>query len=795
MKKIIFSLLILLVIRYNTTAQTKPELPPDFFDAFSYTLPAGFNYNDSAQLRIEIRKVATELLKWQNDAQNNYTIKDSTTLYYFLDGIVMLNSYFGNYQLSIDGINKARALKSTPDYIMPYRLTSIAYNYACLQHSDDGSSKFRELFLQSLKDQFNILNPDFKNDIINQQKGSYTDAAASVAWKNLSRIFDQSIMNYKGEMNYSTAISSFVQYLNYSRLSAYQPIFQEVLYSISPAKVTEEKIKIPMRDGIKLNAYMYKDVVTKQKLPAIISLSPYPSGYEATKGNVFATNGYIYVYVDTRGRRESEGTFIPYEDDAKDFYDIIDWVSKQPWCDGKVATSGGSYLGFAQWQTIRQEYKHPALKAINPMVAVGFGIDFPRYAQQFSTYILQWATFVSGKELNQPLFNDYKFWNDKGYELYKKRIPFAKLDSVAGMPNPIFQKWVSHPNFDSYWQHILPTPKDYEAIDIPIFSITGYYDADQLGAMYYYNQHQKYGTEKAKSNHYLLIGPYEHVAAQWQPGSIQNGLDLEKEAQIPIYKYVIWWFDWVLKGKQKPAFIKNKITYFETGDHIWKGTESFKKLTTDSLELYLGTATVSNAKRKDVYALDIKKPSGTSTLHYKHDIAMAIDSASLFAASVPFDDSLYMTSPYNMVFESKPLEKDIVISDKIITRIYTKLNVPDADFEITINEITPDGKSYNLGFGQIRVRYRNGGEKPQLAKTGEIVALNFDDIFIYIKKIHKGSKLRLVFASSNNPWSEKNFGFGGEVSKESTTNPRWIEATIQANKKYPSKIVIPYTVY
>ncbi|MGG9961009.1 CocE/NonD family hydrolase [Ferruginibacter sp. SUN106] len=793
MKKILLLLITIACSHYNIFCQTKPELPLDFFDGFSYTLPADFNYNDSEQLNTVVKKMAAELLKWQITAGDKYTISDSTQLYFFLDATAALNSFFGNNQQAIDAIIKARSLRPTPVYSIPFRLSTIAYSNACLLHADDGSAAFKEVFLKSLKEQYNSLNPDFKNDIINQQKGSFTLTAAPIAWKNLTRILDQSIKSTNGKMNYSTAYTTVTQFQSYYRLKNYQPVFEQALYAISSARVKEETIAIPMRDGIKLNAYLYKNEVNTEQLPAIISLSPYPSGNEARNGNVFATNGYVYVYVDTRGRRASEGIFMPYEHDAKDYYDIIDWVSKQPWCNGKVATTGGSYLGFDQWQTIRKQYKHPALKAINPMVSVGFGVDFPRRGNQFYPYILQWATFVSGKELNQALFDDWQFWNDKNYELYKNRIPFAKLDSVIGMPNPVFQKWLSHPDFDSYWQNILPAKKDYEAIDIPILSITGYYDADQVGALYYYNQHQKYGSAKAKDNHYLLIGPYDHGGAQWQPGNIQGGVDIEKEAQVPIYKYVIWWFDWVLKGKTKPAFLKDKITYFETGNNTWKGTSALKKITTDSLELFLSPAIVPNAKRKDLHLLDDKKPVGTNTIKYKHDIAMALDSAFLFSPSKPYDDSLYMTSPYNLVFESRPLEQDIVITDKIISRIYATLNVPDADFEMAVEEVAADGKDRSLASGIIRVRYRNGDEKPQLAKPGEIVVLNFDDIFLYIKKVSKGSKLRFIFQSSNNPWAEKNFGFGGEVSKETTTNPRIIEATILMGNKFASKIVVPYT--
>ena len=777
----------------NQFAQSKPDLPIDFFDKFSYTLPENFNYNDSVQLRNEIVKINTALLQLQKEAVTDFEIRDTTRLYYFLDNDLFLNAVAGNHTKTVEDINMARSLRPSPNYQAPFRMMQLAYSRAVLLHADDGSDAFKSAFTKVLNEEYLKIDPDFRSDVINQQKGGYTAAAIQNDWLYISRALDQSIKSMKGKLNSSNAVWLMKDYLSYSVRKKYQPLIEASLYAVDPSKVTEENVKIPMRDGIKLNAYVYKDITNTSKLPAIVSLSPYPSGGEATKGNVFATNGYIYVYVDNRGRRKSEGVFMPYENDAQDYYDIIDWISKQPWCDGQVATSGGSYLGFVQWQAIRKEYRHPALKAINPMVAVGFGIDFPRISNKLYPYILQWATFVSGKELNEPLFSDYQFWDGKGYELYKNRIPFAKLDSVVGMPNPIFQKWVSHPDFDNYYKDILPKKIDYATLDIPVFTITGYYDDDQLGAMYYYNEHHKYASQKGKDNHYLLIGPYNHGGSQWQPGPVQNGINIETEAQIPIYKYVIWWFDWVLKGKQKPSFIKDNITYFATGDHQWKGTSSFKKLTTDSLVLYLNPAIVSNPKKKDLHSLSENKPVKDQSLTYKHDIAMALDSAYLFAYPKPFDDSLYMTSPYNMVFESEPLEKDLMISDKILAHLYLTLNVPDADFDISIDEVDAEGKNRTLGKSETRLRYRNGGDKPQLLRKGEVASVVFNDIFIYIKKVSKGSKLRLTFHSTNHPWSEKNFGFGGEVSKETTTSPRIINATILMNKKYPSRVVIPYT--
>jgi putative CocE/NonD family hydrolase len=784
------TLLLLLTISLNGYCQ-KPQLPSDYFEKFTYSFSKGLNYHDSASFATEIHALAGNLYESAKKGLQEYEIKDTTQL-------ADVYSYVQSAALSLHKFKEAQEasrmynmLKPPPDYSPPFGLFSSAYIQAVMITPDKDPQLFSNAFRKALHQNLGALHKDFRNDIVNSSKGRYNGQTAEVYEKQIQRTLEQSLTQSQGTISYSNAITLLNLYFGYNLWKRYWKTAEDVFYEISPSKVEQQTVKIPVRDGIKLHGLLFRDVASAEKVPAIVSLSPYPSAQEATYGNVFATNGYVYIYVDSRGRGNSEGEFFPYEKDAQDFYDIIDWVSKQSWCNGQVATSGGSYLGFAQWQAVRKAYKHPALKAINPMVSVGFGIDFPRMYNTFYSYILQWACFVSGKEINSALFYDQKFWDAKTYELYKKRIPFASLDSVAGMPNPYFKKWVSHPDLDGYWKSILPSPEDYAQIDIPILSITGYYDADQLGAFHYYNSHQQYGNEAAKSKHYMLIGPYDHGGAQWQPRPTQAGIAIEKEAQIPIYKYVIRWFDWVLKGKQKPAFIQDKINYFATGTGKWAATPSFKASTKGTLSFYLSPVTVKNNKRNNLYLLDTKAPGTESTLTYQHDIASVLDSTFVFNAFNP-DDSLYITSPYNMVFETPPLEKDIIITDKITPRLYLGLNVPDADFVVQVFEITPDGKSSRLCISNIRARYRNGGENPQLMKPGAVELFNFTENLIYIKKLRQGSKLRMTFESINTPHFEKNFGFGGVVSKETTNKPRVIKATLNISKAYPSRIDIPY---
>jgi putative CocE/NonD family hydrolase len=791
----------LLLASFSSYSQTKQELPENYNDKFSYQLPLDLNVNDSLLLADQMRKIALSINDFDRTTSDKYILDPTQKA-----SIHQSNTYsflvMNKLKEAMIEIGVYNNLKPSPAYSTPFGLFYEAYTQASSKYAPS-ENDFRAALKENVKERLNKLPADFRADIANSTKARYNESSP----KNLRAILVNNILQAQklssSKLSYNSASSLLFIYSEYSMLAKNWKSIQQALYEVSPAKIEETKQNIPMKDGLRLNAFVYRDIANSEKVPAIVSLSPYPTGFEGVRGNVFASNGYVYVYVDNRGRGSSEGDFFPYEHDASDFYDIIDWVSKQPWCNGKVATSGGSYLGFAQWQTLRKEFKHPALKAVNPMVSVGFGIDFPRTFNTFYPYILRWSMFVSGKESNQALFADSKFWNEKYYALYKNRIPFAKLDSVVGLTNPAFKKWISHPDLDSYWKGILPSKEDYEAIDIPLLTTTGYYDADQLGAFYYFDNHQLYGNEKAKANHYMLIGPYDHGGAQWQPRSLQAGIDIEKEAQIPLNKYVIWWFDWVLKGKEKPNFLKDKINYFVTGTGKWKAAPSLSAATEDTLSLYLSPVGLKNSKRKDLLLLDNALSKSSEEINYSHDIASALDSAVLYNllntttsyTSYDADKVPYLKAPHNLVFESKPLENDIIITDKIIPRLYISMNVPDGDFGVYLYEITPDGKSNHLCFSHVRSRYRNGGSNPQLMKPGQIELFSFNDNFIYIKKVSKGSKLRMTFESVNSPEHEKNFGFGGVVSQESTKKPRIIKATIHTGKNYPSRIDIPFSYY
>jgi putative CocE/NonD family hydrolase len=143
----------------------------------------------------------------------------------------------------------------------------------------------------------------------------------------------------------------------------------------NPVQVTWDQ-KIVLRDGVRLSATIYRNIKQTGPVPVIVTMTPYIAEGLAKRGMYFAQHGYVFVAVDARGRGNSDGTFIPGRVEAKDGFDTIEWVARQPWCDGQVATTGGSWLGFTQW-SIAKEFP-PHLKAMVPTAAVYPGVDYPQ---------------------------------------------------------------------------------------------------------------------------------------------------------------------------------------------------------------------------------------------------------------------------------------------------------------------------------------------------------------------------------------------------------------------------------
>src|SRR5262249_52730412 len=348
-------------------------------------------------------------------------------------------------------------------------------------------------------------------------------------------------------------------------------------------------VKIPMRDGVLLNATVFQPHAQKDALPVIFTFTPYIGDSYTDRAVYFAQHGYVYALVDVRGRGNSGGDFEPFVNEGRDGYDVVEWFAKQPYCNGKVTMWGGSYAGFDQW-TVLKEFP-PHLTTIVPAAAAHPGVDFPFQYNIFGPYDLQWLTFTSGATSNGSLFGNGGFWSAKSREMYVSHTAFQEFDKLVGNTSTVFQKWMKHPTADGYYDAMVPTPEQYRRMSTPILTITGHYDGDQPGAFTYYKRHMKYGTAAAKENHFLIIGPWDHAGTR-TPKADVAGLHFGSASLLDLNSLHREWYDWTMKAGAKPAFLKKRVAYYVVGPGAeeWKYADTLEAIANKSRVLYLSSA-------------------------------------------------------------------------------------------------------------------------------------------------------------------------------------------------------------
>ena len=242
---------------------------------------------------------------------------------------------------------------------------------------------------------------------------------------------------------------------------------------------TTENVKIPMRDGIKLDALLY---VPERAKPAgcILVFDGYGWSFDPRDRRFAEEQGYAVLNVSTRGVFQSEGVSGLYDKFIPDGYDTVEWMAKQPWCsDGNVGTFGSSLPGNAVWQVANA--RPPHLKAIAPDVACS---------------------------------NCYQtVWHPGGTLLGPGR------ESRAGHE---YESVSQHPDRDAWWEMHIVDPKELAEISksgIGMMITGGLQDFITVGAMETFTEVQKAGAKARlmvdggphSSARNAMLGPYHHA--------------------------------------------------------------------------------------------------------------------------------------------------------------------------------------------------------------------------------------------------------------------------------------------
>ncbi len=517
-----------------------------------------------------------------------------------------------------------------------------------------------------------------------------------------------------------------------------------------------QDVLIKTRDGATISAIVVKEKGATKPQPVILQYTIYARGNDVESLKESVDNGYIGVMAYIRGKRYSQDEIWPYENDANDSYDVIDWISKQKWCDGNVGMFGGSYNGFTQWAAAKK--LHPALKTIVPYVANRPGMGLPMENNIFINANYEWAFYVgNNRYLDTIAGNDRQRTRQMQYKWWESGVAYKKMDSIDERPNKWFQRWISHSSFDEYWQEMAPYQEDFAQIDIPVLTIDGYYNDSQNSSLYYMREHYKYNP---KAEHYLIIGPYGHFGAQRGGFPKVNGYKVDQDALINTNEITYQWFDYIFKNGAKPKILIDRINYQVMEANEWRSAPSIEKMNNDYLKLYL-----VDEKTEDYYFLKPQKPEKEKYL------SQVVD----FSDRDQWNNNNYYPDPIILdelntrrgnVFVSEPMQESILVNGSFEGEIMASINKKDFDIGITLYELMPSGEYFHLSYIIFRASYAKDITKRNLLTPQIKETIPFTNTYLVSKQLKKGSRLVIFLDVNKNPFSQLNSGSGKDVSQE-----------------------------
>ena len=531
---------------------------------------------------------------------------------------------------------------------------------------------------------------------------------------------------------------------------------------------------IPMRDGVELAADVYMPFGHENEaLPAIVEVTPYnKDNVVLVSGDItlYQHNGYVFVAVDCRGRGKSEGDWSGFADDVPDTHDVIEWVAAQPWCNGKVGTTGLSYMGWVQWAGASAQPPH--LEAMISTSAAGrWQQEIPYTNGIFQLYFAWWA-FTTRRRI----YEDYGL-RQIDWDEALRILPFKDIGRIIDTPTDTWDNLADRDTLDDYWKNLRFDDR-YDRIDVPCLHVTGWYDQeDLLGAFHHYEMMM--ANSPARDKQYLIVGPWSHVKSR-NPDRFYADIDHGASAAMDMDSEHLAFFNYWLKGMDNGVGELDRVRLFEPGRNAWRGTEHWPTANA-TRELFLGDGSLSDA------------PSDTAgSVGYDFDpldpVPTGIDVRLYPVEDVPLDQTSNEARADVVSFTCASETEEVVLSGWPHLVFYGSTDGDDTDWHVKITDVDPDGVSRRVTQGCLRAACRTSLEQPSAVAPNEV--LEYDVELWPTHHVFKpGHSIRVTLTSSDFPWYARSMNQFGPVRLQG--EPRVARNTVYFGGDNPSKCILP----
>lgn len=579
-------------------------------------------------------------------------------------------------------------------------------------------------------------------------------------------------------------------------------------------------VMVPMRDGAGLATDVYLPKDRDGPFPVIFVKTPYDfnriEGAQLEWGIEAIERGYAYVVQNERGRYYSDGEWELLGHPRTDGFDSLSWIAKQEWSNGNVGTLGCSST--AEWQLALAAMDHPAHKAMVPMAA-GAGIgrvgEFHEQGNWYKggvhqTLFTVWLYGVQ-QELRprfpEGLTQAQRQRLRKMYDLapempevdWKKHLHTLPavdwLEKAGANAGPGAALMARKPDDRAWYEGGLY--HDDEEFGVPTFWFNSWFDVSQGPNLALFNHvRANAGDAAVRDGQFVLIAPTLHCGFYRIPDHedlVVGELNVGRP-HFDLYGQVFGFFDYYLKGEGGFPAETPRVQYYTMGRNEWQAADEWPPAAAEAMTWYLD----SDGDAASVFGdgrLTTAAPARASSDSYTYDpmnpppaLGGGVCCNRDAAPGGSFDQRGIEARADVLVYTSDPLPDDLEVTGSIRPTLFVSSSAKDTDFTVKLVDVHPDGTAYNVDDTILRARYRNGYDREEFMRAGEVYELTptpMSTSYLF----RAGHRLRIEVASAKFPQYMRNLNTGGNNYDE--TEAVVARNTVHHSPRHASRIVLP----
>ncbi len=477
----------------------------------------------------------------------------------------------------------------------------------------------------------------------------------------------------------------------------------------------EAGLRVSLRDGVCLSTDVYRPRGAG-RVPAVLLRTPYGKQRHVEEGLGWVAHGFGFAAQDVRGRWESEGRFDPYAHEADDGPQAVEWLAAQPWCDGQVVTSGGSYAA----QTALAAAVHPAVRAVIASVPA-LGRRATVYADdgiaRLESHAWWWTTYAECRTERPDLFRGLLTCAPD----LLRRLPLRELPAHLGAPLGDWLRPLEQPQLHD-------GEPDLPGLGAALMSVGGFHDAFVEGSLRVFDEGG--AARDPRPARALVLGPWGHELR-----TRETRLDervFGPQARLSLGALQVEWLRGLL-GRAEPAPDVDVHVYVD-GQDRWLGRAAWDD---GGAARWRARGDWPEARGVRLFPAPggalLEAPPAESSAAYESDPRDPFPSQVL-----PRDVSATAGRRDAARFESAPLERPLAFAGAPRFEAWAESDAPACDFVARLCEVHADGRSVHLTWGAASVCSATGAWEGRVALALRPLCL----------VVPRGHRLRLEITSS-----------------------------------------------